>query len=275
MATITVNGATLAYEERGTGSDTVLMTHGFLFDHHAFDGLVAELEDDYKCVAFDWRGQGASEVTDDGYSVDTLTDDAIALIEQLGLAPCHYIGTSMGGWMGLRIALRRPGLLRSLILLNAYSGGESWGKVPGYLIMGVIARFRGMAPLVDTVMKALFTEEFLASEERATEREHWRQHIQGVDRHGAARTLGGVVLRPGDVTDRLADVELPTLAIAGTEDKSFSPDRVQAMALRIPDAEYAEIPSAGHAVAIEQPEATARLIRAFLERISVARAASA
>ena len=218
MATITVNGALLAFEERGSGAESVLMTHGFLFDHHAFDWLAAGLEDDYRCAAFDWRGQGASEVTSDGYSVDALTGDAAALIERLGLAPCHYIGTSMGGWVGLRLALRRPELLRSLVLLNSNSKGEGWAKVPGYLVMGAIARFRGMAPLADTAMKALFSDDFLTGEEHASERERWRQHICGIDRAGAVRTLKGIVLRAGNVTDRLADVRLPVLAIAGTED---------------------------------------------------------
>lgn len=267
MATITVNGASLAYEEQGSGPDPVLMAHGFLFDHHAFDGLVADLEGDHRCVAFDWRGQGASEVTSDGYSVDGLTGDAAALIEQRGLAPCHYIGTSMGGWVGLRLALRRPELLRSLILLNSYSAGEGWGKVPGYLIMGAVARFRGMAPLADTAMKAVFAEEFMSGQEHKVERARWREHIRGIDRTGALRTLRGVVLRAGSVTDRLADIRLPVLAIAGIEDKSFSPDQVQSMALRIPDAAYAEIAAAGHAVAIEQPEETARFVRAFFERL--------
>ena len=271
MATITVNGASLAYEDRGSGSEAVLMTHGFLFDHHAFDGLIACLEDDHRCVAFDWRGQGASEVARDGYGVEDLTDDAAALIEQMSLAPCHYVGTSMGGWIGLRLALRRPELLRSLILLNSYSAGEGPGKVPGYLVMGTIARFRGMAPLADTAMNAVFSEEFLTGEEHEKERQRWREHICRLDRTGALRTLRGIVLRAGNVTHQLADVRLPVLAIAGAEDKSFSPSDVRSMALRIPDGEYAEIAGVGHAVAIERPAEVAELIRSFVERASVAR----
>jgi pimeloyl-ACP methyl ester carboxylesterase len=275
MATITLNGASLAYEERGSGSDPVLMAHGFLFDHHAFDGLVARLEGDHRCVAFDWRGQGASEVTSHGYSVDHLTGDAASLIERLDLAPCHYIGTSMGGWMGLRLALRRPELLRSLILLNSYSAGEGWGTVPGYLVMGAIAHFKGLAPLADTAMEAVFSEAFLTDQEHTAARRRWREHIRGIDRTGAVRTLRGIVLRAGSVTDQLADVGLPVLAVAGVEDKSFSPDQVQEMALRIPDAGYAEIAGAGHAVAIERPEETVRLIRGFLDRVSAGRTTTA
>jgi pimeloyl-ACP methyl ester carboxylesterase len=121
------------------------------------------------------------------------------------------------------------------------------------------------------VESAVFSQEFMSGEEHEVERERWREHIRDIDRTGADRTLHGIVLRAGSVTNQLADVGLPVLAIAGVEDKSFSPDQVQEMALRIPDGEYAQIAGAGHAVAIEQPEATVRLIRGFFERVNVAR----
>jgi pimeloyl-ACP methyl ester carboxylesterase len=120
-------------------------------------------------------------------------------------------------------------------------------------------------------MKAVFAEDFMSGEEHELERERWRVHIQDIDSNGALRTLRGIVLGAGSVTDQLADVGLPVLAVAGVEDKSFSPDQVQKMALRIPDAEYAEIAGAGHAVAIEQPEETGQRIRDFLDRVSAGR----
>ena len=54
--------------------------------------------------------------------MDTLTDDAVALIESLGVAPVHYVGLSMGGFVGQRIAARRPELIRTLSLLDTSAG---------------------------------------------------------------------------------------------------------------------------------------------------------
>src|SRR5207244_9055906 len=89
-----------------------------------FDAQVAQFKEHYRCVAFDFRGQGQSEVTRSGYDMETPYEDAVALIEQLGCAPCHFLGLSMGGFIGLRIAARHPGLLRSLVLREPSAGPD-------------------------------------------------------------------------------------------------------------------------------------------------------
>jgi pimeloyl-ACP methyl ester carboxylesterase len=266
MQMVVVNGASYAYEEQGAGPEALVMGHGFLFDHHAFDAQVSALSANYRCVTFDWRGQGASEVTQSGYNVGTLTTDAIELIERLDLAPCHFAGTSMGGWVGLRIALRRPDLVRSLILLNTFSEREGPSKVPGYLVMSAVARVAGMGPLVNTAMKTLFAPSFMSDPGRASDRERWRTHIAAVDRVGAFRTLYGSVLRAGSVTEQLGRVRTPVLVVAGAEDRSFGPARVQTMVERLPDAELHVLAETGHAAAIERPDEVTRLIWDFLQR---------
>jgi 3-oxoadipate enol-lactonase len=70
-----------------------------------FDAQVDALQSRFRCVRMDFRGQGESEVTRSGYDLDTLADDAIALIESLGGAPMHLLGFSMGG-MVVRSAWR-------------------------------------------------------------------------------------------------------------------------------------------------------------------------
>ena len=65
---------------------------------------VAAFRDRFRCVAWDHRGQGRSELTEGGYDMDTLADDAAALIAQLGIAPVHFVGLSMGGFVGMRLA---------------------------------------------------------------------------------------------------------------------------------------------------------------------------
>ena len=69
-----------------------------------FRAQIAALREDYRCIALDWRGQGDSPPTDSGFDMDTLSLDAIALIEELVGAPVHYVGLSMGGFVGQRIA---------------------------------------------------------------------------------------------------------------------------------------------------------------------------
>src|SRR5260370_14114934 len=118
MPIISVNGAALYYEEHGTGPEIIVFAHGLLWSCRMYDAQVALLKERYRCVAFDFRGQGQSEVTRSGYDMETLYEDAVALINQLGCAPCHFLGLSMGGFIGLRLAARHPELMPSLILLE-------------------------------------------------------------------------------------------------------------------------------------------------------------
>lgn len=118
MPTLQVNGAQLYYEDRGSGAETILFAHGLLFDHCLFEAQVAAFQDRNLCVTFDFRGQGQSEVTPGGYDMDTLAEDAAALMDALALWPCHFVGVSMGGFVGLRLALHYPEMLHSLSLLD-------------------------------------------------------------------------------------------------------------------------------------------------------------
>lgn len=68
----------------------------------------------YRCIAFDFRGQGQSQATKAGYDLDQLTEDTASLIRTLNADPCHFVGCSMGGMVGMRLAVRHADLLRSL-----------------------------------------------------------------------------------------------------------------------------------------------------------------
>ncbi len=72
MPKIRVNGANLYYEDTGgQGKETIVFSHGVLFNCHQFDAQVAALSERYRCIAYDHRGQGQSEVTKDGYDMET------------------------------------------------------------------------------------------------------------------------------------------------------------------------------------------------------------
>src|SRR5256885_12625628 len=137
MPEITVNGAKLHVEDDGPASPraTIVFAHGLLWSSWMFDAQVAALKDRYRCVRFDFRGQGKSEVTASGYDMETLAEDAAALIEQMKLAPVHFVGLSMGGFVGMRLAARKPQLLSSLTLLETSADGEPPENVPKYRAM--------------------------------------------------------------------------------------------------------------------------------------------
>jgi len=124
---VKVNGVELHVEDTGGSGAPVVFSHGLLWSTKMWRFQIAAFRGAHRCIAFDHRGQGRSEVTPSGYDMDTLAEDAAALIEQTGAAPVHFVGLSMGGFVGLRLAARRPALLRSLALIGSASDGESSG----------------------------------------------------------------------------------------------------------------------------------------------------
>jgi 3-oxoadipate enol-lactonase len=149
-----------------------------------FDTQVALFDERDRCVAFDFRGQGKSEVTRNGYDMETLYEDAVALIEQLGCAPCHFLGLSMGGFIGLRLAARRSELLRPLILLETSADPEPSEDVAKYRQLTFVARWFGLGLVVDRVMPVMFGRTFLTDPARAEERRAWRGRMSGNHRLG-------------------------------------------------------------------------------------------
>jgi 3-oxoadipate enol-lactonase len=102
MSEVVVGGTTIGYHDTGVptdvpGAQTVVFAHGLLFDSRMFEAQVEVLRGRYRCVAFDWRGQGTSPPTVDGYDIETLTSDALGVLRALDIGPVHWVGLSMGG----------------------------------------------------------------------------------------------------------------------------------------------------------------------------------
>jgi len=171
MPTLELNGARIYYEDSGGSGAPVVFAHGLLWSCRVFDPQVAALRDRFRCVAFDFRGQGQSEVTESGYDLETLTADAIELIEKLRLAPTHFVGLSMGAMIGMRLAARRPELVRSLTLLETSADPEPEENVPKYRRLNLVARWLGFSLVAGQVMPIMFGRKFMEDPARGAERQ--------------------------------------------------------------------------------------------------------
>jgi pimeloyl-ACP methyl ester carboxylesterase len=161
MPKLQINDAEIHYEEQGTGPETIVFAHGLLMSGRLFANQVNALKDRYRCITFDFRGQGQSGVTASGYDMETLSEDAAALIEALRCAPCHFMGLSMGGFVGMRLAIRRPELLKSLVLLETSADPEAQENIGRYRLLNFVARWLGLRLVADRVMPILFGQKFL------------------------------------------------------------------------------------------------------------------
>jgi pimeloyl-ACP methyl ester carboxylesterase len=263
MPKLNVNGASIHYEERGSGEETIVFSHGFLFSGRMYDDQVAALEDRFRCITFDHRGQGQSEVTEDGYDIDSVTEDARALIEGLGCAPCHFVGLSMGGFVGMRLAFRYPGLLKSLALLETSADAEPSENLSKYKLLNFVARWFGLGIVAGQVVPIMFGQKFLNDPAREQEKKKWREIIIANDKMGVSRTLLGFVDRES-VYEEIANITIPTLIIVGDQDVATVPEKSKRMHGQIPDSKLVIIPGAGHSSTIEEPAAVNQALEEFL-----------
>jgi pimeloyl-ACP methyl ester carboxylesterase len=196
--------------------------------------------------------------------MDTLAEDAAALIEALDAAPCHFVGLSMGGFIGMRLAIRRPELLKSLVLLETSADPEPPESARQYRLLNFVARWFGLGLVAGRVMPIMFGEPFLTDPERADLRAAWRERLVANDKVGITRAVKGVVEREG-VYDELGEITVPTLVVVGEEDVATPPPKAERIAARIPNAELVVLPRAGHTSTVEEPKAVNAALEAFLD----------
>lgn len=254
MPRIRVNGVELYYEDTEAGDETIVFSHGLLMNLNMFDDQIAGLKERYRCVAYDHRGQGRSEVVNQPYTIETNYEDALAFINALALGPCHFVGLSMGGFVGMRLAARHPDLVKSLVLLDTSAEPEPKENLLNYNVLKLAARWLGPRFVVNPVMKVMFGETFLNDPAQAERREKWKKNISATSRIGAGLAAGAVLNRDG-VVDELANITAPTLILVGDEDVATVPAKSQLIHERIPNSKFLTIPRAGHSATIEQPEA--------------------
>jgi 3-oxoadipate enol-lactonase len=259
MQVAEVNSLNVHYAESGAPNGLPLVFANSLgTDFRIWDRLVAFLPAGLRIVRYDMRGHGLTDAPEGDYWMGDLVADAAALIEALGIRGAVFVGVSIGGVVAQGLAAERPDLLRAAVLSStaARIGTEqSWRD----RIAGV--RAGGIDAIADGVIEKWFTRRFRS--ERAAELALWRHMLTRTPLDGYVGCCAAI--SGADLHASNAGLELPVLAIAGSDDGSTPPDLVRETADGIPGARFELIRGAGHLACIEQPEATAGLIAAFVE----------
>lgn len=264
MPTLKINGANIYYEIHGQGPETMLLSHGLLWSGKMFQRQVDYFKARYKCVIYDHRGQGRSEVTKEGYDMDSLYEDAVKIIEELNLGPCHMLGLSMGGFVAMRVALRRPEYLKSLILLE--TSAEPEPNKFKYSLLNFVVSIFGVSAVVNKVMPIMFGKTFLNDPARKDEVHQWKTQLIS-NKKSIVKAVKGVINREG-VLDELSNVQIPTLVIVGDEDVATVTEKAKNIKLKIPQSRLAIIKGAGHSSTIEEPRQVIDTIEVFLNGVN-------
>jgi 3-oxoadipate enol-lactonase len=263
MPNVSVNGVRLHYEEQGRGAETIVFSHGLLWSAAMFEPQIRALAGEFRCIAWDHRGQGRSESPSErSHQIEACYHDALALLDHLGAPPCHFVGLSMGGFVGMRIAARHPELLRSLTLMATAADGEPRDNVGKYQKLNTVARLFGVGVVASKVMPIMFGSSFLTDPARGEERARWTNELRG-NAKTIHRAVTGVIEREGCV-DELENIQCPTLILHGDEDAAIGRTRAQATHAALRGSSFRAIERAGHTMTVENPSAVIQALRGFL-----------
>ncbi len=258
---ITVNDVELAYRfdgpERGR---VVMMSNSLMSDHTMWDVTVPALSDRYRVLRYDTRGHGKSGTTPGPYSIAMLADDAVSLMDALGIRHVHFVGLSMGGMIAQQIGARYADRVYSLSLCDTAS------EMPPRSVWAerlAIAGSQGVAGLVDSTIQRWFTAPFIARDPQSIEKV--RRMILNTGTEGYIACASAV--RDMAQTTMLLQVKAPTLVVVGRQDPACSVEKAEVIHRMIDGSQLVIVEEAAHLSNIEQPQVFNAALRGFIDRI--------
>ncbi|MCC6336381.1 MAG: alpha/beta fold hydrolase [Myxococcales bacterium] len=258
MPFATVGGRRLSYEERGAGRP-VLLLHGFPFTSESFWPQLGAPPSGFRLIVPDHRGFGMSEPAPGPATMEALAEDALALLDALGVPQAVVGGVSMGGYVAIALTRRDPGRVKALVLMDTQSSADDEaGKARREAVAKEVEE-SGVSPVVEALLPKL-----MAPAVDPTVRARVEKMMRAQSPAAVAAASRGMATR-ADGKDILSRFGGPCLVVVGEQDLITPPEKARAMASLMPQAQVAVIPGAGHLANLEAPEALSRVLAPFLQ----------
>jgi len=259
MATCTVDGVRLFYEEHGAG-EPVLLIHGLGSSTQDWFAQVPVLAETHRVMALDLRGHGRSEKPAGPYSIAQFARDVAILLRKLDATPAHVVGLSMGGMVALEMAASPASrdLVRSLVVINSTTDVRirSWADAWFYLSRRFAVQVLGMRRVGKLIARRLFVKPH-----QDHLREEFVRRWAANDRAAYLASVDAIV--GWSVDDRLHRIDVPTLLVSSDEDYTPVASKNRTVA-RMPDARLAVVEDARHALPVERPDRLNAILGTFL-----------
>tara|TARA_Y100001934_G_scaffold278494_1_gene379835 strand:- start:456 stop:1301 length:846 start_codon:yes stop_codon:yes gene_type:complete len=265
------DGVKLYYEETGDGPP-ILFIHEFAGDWRAWEPQVSHFSRRRRCIVYSARGYPGSDIPEEeaSYSQDIARDDALAVLDHLGIDNAHIVGLSMGGFATLHFGIAYADRALSLTICGCGYGAEP----------GTRADFRALSLSVaenfETRGAADFAEEYVTVPGRLTFKQKdprgWAGFVSRLQEHsdiGSALTQRGVqASRPGlwDLEDRIRAISVPSMIVTGDDDQRclapglFMKELIEGSRLFV-------MPHTGHVLNLEEPKLFNTVLQEFLDDV--------
>jgi len=244
----------------------LVLMHAFPLSSRMWQPLRMALPGDCELITPDFRGARGELLGADPPSLDLLADDVAALLDSRGIERAIVGGLSMGGYVTMAFLRRHAHRVAGVMLADTKAEADSEpARINRERIASIAEEEGNSRVLVDEVLPTLLGPTTLSS--RADVLASVRSMMSATPPSAAAWWERAMAARP-DSFETLRSVPVPALVIVGEEDQLVTPAQAAAMAQALPDAQLAELPSAGHLTAVETPEAFGFALLSLIDRVS-------
>jgi 3-oxoadipate enol-lactonase len=265
MQQVDVDGLTINYDVQGEGEPLLLIPY-LSADHACYAFQLPAYIEHFSCIALDLPGSGHSDKPAGPYSTELYADQVAAFLGAIGVDAAHVAGVSLGAAVGMHLAARHPGRVRSLSLHSAWDTSDRYLTTVVELWRTVASTLPSVA---DTVIQAIFPLCF--TPEMYVGRPEFADTLADFVRSRPAQPLDAFLAQTEaamahDASPVLGEIGAPTLITVGAHDLVCSPRFAERINSRIGGSELVVFEHLSHGGLHEDPETFNRATLAFLLR---------
>ena len=264
MPFVDIHGSSFYYEESGKGEQVIFCAHAFLFNSTMYDNLIKLLGTDYRFIAYDHHFHGRTISHSTKTNFETWVEEIALLVKTLAPGKSvTFIGSSLGGIVGVALAVKFPDLVSRLILLGAPLKNETFIESIPIRLFKFFLPIIGFKPFIKGLTLQYFGKSFRNDPMNEAEISYWMRTAMENSTRDIPLMISAMLKR-NDYSkgiDKIGQVCI----IYGDEDSAVSRDRIKSLSAQINRNVLHVLEGVGHLPAIEQPHLVAPLIQSFLK----------
>lgn len=258
-----VNGVELSYAVYGTGNAPwITFSHSLAANKDMWLPQIELLSKQYRILSYDIRGHGESPVSERAFTPMDLAQDVIGLLDALAIDKTHFVGLSLGGMIGQELALHFPQRLLSLVACNCRSDVPPAG-VAGWMERVALVKSGGIEAIVEPTFARWFSEGFEQRDPSAAAAV--RAMIGSTSADGYINAINALIQVSN--RQRLNELTMPVLFIAGAQDMAAPAAEMRAMHASATGSQYCELNPAGHLSNIDNGAGFNEALSTFLAQV--------
>lgn len=269
MTTVNTVLGPIYVDDQGNADEPVALLWPSLFNDHSMwrYQIPALRAVGWRTLALDPPGHGRSTGLERGFTMDECAEAALQLLDGLNVhAPVVVLGTSWGGMIAPRIALRAPDRVRGIASFNTTAESASpFDRVKNTLLTKMLA----IGALDELVNRMIVSLNFAPETRRLKPElgEDLSRTFRSWNRRGVINSVRAVLVNRDSTLDALRNVKAPALVVSGKEDTILPSPHSRRIVERLPNARHVEVADAAHLVPLEQPDVANQLILDFLDSL--------